>query len=178
VIRAAALRRTPVESTREGVVVAGASVSEPGIPARSEQHMVEEANKTVVRRFIEEYQSGHDVAVAEALLADDFVDHSPFGPFTPDREGVLALFGALFGAFPDLRAVIHAQWADGDDVITRKTFRGTHDGEFMGIPPTGNAVEFDVIDVVTVRDGLMRAHWNVVDALTLMQQVGALPAMA
>ena len=136
-----------------------------------------EDKQAVVRRFIEEYQSGHDVAVAEELLADDFVDHSPFGPFAPDRAGVLALFGTLFAAFPDLRAVIHAQWADGDDVITRKTFHGTHDGEFMGIPPTGNAVEFDVIDVVTVRDGRMHAHWNVVDALSLMQQVGAIPAM-
>jgi steroid delta-isomerase-like uncharacterized protein len=135
-------------------------------------------NKAVVRRFVEEFQSRHDVAVAEELLAEDFVDHSPFGPFPPDREGVLALFGALFAAFPDLRADIRAQWVDGDDVITHKTFRGTHDGEFMGIPPTGNAVKFDVIDIVTVRDGLMRAHWNVVDALSLMQQVGAVPAIA
>jgi steroid delta-isomerase-like uncharacterized protein len=139
---------------------------------------VSNTKKAVVRRFVEEYQSGHDVAVAEELLAEDFIDHSPFGPFPPNREGVLALFGALFAAFPDLRAVIHAQWVDGEDVITRKTFHGTHDGEFMGIPPSGNAVEFNVIDVVTVRDGRMCAHWNVVDALTLMQQVGALPAMA
>ena len=137
-----------------------------------------EDKQAVVRRFVDEFQSGHDVAVAEELLADDFVDHSPFGGFPPDREGVLALFGALFAAFPDFRAVIHAQWFDGDDVITRKTFHGTHEGEFMGIPPTGNAVAFDVIDVVTVRDGRMHAHWNVVNSLSLMQQVGAIPAMA
>jgi steroid delta-isomerase-like uncharacterized protein len=135
-------------------------------------------NKAVVRRFVEEYQSAdHDVAVAEELLADDFVDHSPFGPFTPDRDGVIALFGMFFEAFPDLHADIHEQYVDGDQVITRKTFHGTHQGSFMGIPGTGNPVAFDVIDIVEVRDGLMRDHRNVVDTLALMTGVGAVPAM-
>ena len=137
-----------------------------------------DANKAVVRRFVEEYQTGHDVAVAEELMADDFIDHSPFGPMSPDRDGVLALFGMLFAAFPDLRAEIHQQYADGDDVITRKTFRGTHRGDFLGIPPSGTEVAFDVIDIVRVRDGKMVEHWNVVDAMGLMTQLGAIPAPA
>ena len=132
----------------------------------------------VVRRFVEEFQCGHDIAVAEELLAPDFVDHSPFGPLSPDRDGVLALFGMLFAAFPDLRAEIHEQLVDGNKVVTRKTFHGTHQGEFMGIPPTGNTVSFGVIDIVRVRDGLMVEHWNVVDALALMEQLGAAPAPA
>lgn len=135
-------------------------------------------NKAVVRRFVEEYQSGHhDRTVAEELLANDFVDHSPFGPFSADRDGVIALFSMFFDAFPDMHAVIHEQYADGDKVITRKTFHGTHKGEFMGIPGTGNPIEFDVIDILTVRDGAMREHWNVVDGLTLMIGVGAVPPM-
>jgi steroid delta-isomerase-like uncharacterized protein len=137
-----------------------------------------DAAKAVVRRFVEDYQTGHDVSVAQELLADDFVDHSPFGPLSPDREGVLALFGMLFGAFPDLRAEIHQQLAEGDDVITRKTFHGTHRGDFMGIPPTGAEVAFDVIDIVRVRDGKIVEHWNVVDAMALMTQLGAIPAPA
>ena len=135
-----------------------------------------DADKAVVRRFVDEYQTGHDVAVAEELLADDFVDHSPFGPLSPDRDGVLALFGMLFAAFPDLRAEIHQQFGEGDTVITRKTFHGTHRGDFMGIPPSGADVAFDVIDIVRVRDGKMTEHWNVVDALALMTQLGAIPA--
>ena len=134
-------------------------------------------NKAVIRRFVEQYQSGHDVAVAEELLADDFVDHSPFGPFSADRDGVIALFGMFFAAFPDLHAMIHEQYADGDKVITRKTFHGTHTNEFMGIAGTGNAVRFDVIDVLTVREAKMREHWNVVDGLALMIGVGAVPPM-
>ena len=128
-----------------------------------------DADKAVVRRFVEEYQTGHDVAVAEALLADDFVDHSPFGPLSPDRDGVLALFGMLFAAFPDLRAEIHQQYCEGDTVITRKTFHGTHRGDFMGIPPSGTKVSFDVIDIV-------RAAMERWPNDAVMTQLGAIPA--
>ena len=133
------------------------------------------APSAVVRRFVEEYQSGHKVDVAEELLAPDFVDRSPFGPMPPDRTGVLALFAILFEAFPDLRAEIHDQVEEGDKVVTRKTFFGTHQGEFMGLAATGRSVAWDVIDIVRVRDGRMVEHWNVVDALGLMQQLGAVP---
>lgn len=131
----------------------------------------------VVRRFVEQYQSGdHDVAVAMDCLADDFVDHTPFGPFAPDRDGVLALFDYLFSAFDDFHAVIRVQVSEGDLVTTHKTFHGRHVGEFMGIPPTGTEIAFDVIDILRVSDGKMREHWNVVDAFGLMQQLGAVPA--
>jgi predicted ester cyclase len=63
-------------------------------------------------------------------------------------------------------------------VWTRKTFRVTHLRECMGMPATGQPVEFDVIDIVRVRDGKMVEHWNVVDAMGLMQQLGAVPAPA
>jgi steroid delta-isomerase-like uncharacterized protein len=139
---------------------------------------VSDDHKATVRRFVEGYQTGHDVAVAESLLADDFVDHTPFGPLSPDRNGVLALFAMLFGAFPDFRADIDQQLCDGDTVVTRKTFNGTQRGEFMGIPPTGREVAFDVIDIVRVRDGQLVEHWNVVDAMALMTQLGALPTPA
>jgi steroid delta-isomerase-like uncharacterized protein len=132
-------------------------------------------NSLVVRRFVEGYQSDHDVGVAEELLADDFVDRSPFGGLSPDRDGVLTLFATLFDAFPDLRAEIHDQIEEDDKVVTRKTFHGTHKGEFMGIPATGRPVSWGVIDVVRVRDGRMLEHWNVVDALALMHQLGAAP---
>jgi steroid delta-isomerase-like uncharacterized protein len=135
-------------------------------------------NKAIVRRFIDEYQSKGDESVADEILAEDFVDHSPFGPLPPDREGVKQLFAALRAAFPDLRAVVHDQAAEGDKVWTRKTFHGTNDGEFMGMPATGKQVSFDVIDVLRLRDGHFVEHWNVVDSLGLMQQLGAVPAPA
>ena len=132
-------------------------------------------NKTIVRRFIEEFQNGGNESAAEELLAADFVDHTPFPGVSPDREGVKRLFAALRQAFPDLRAKIHDQLAEKERVATRMTFRGTHRGEFLGIAPTGRSVSFDVIDVVTIADGRIAEHWNVIDLMGLLQQIGPQP---
>ena len=59
--------------------------------------------------------------------------------------------------------------------MTHKTFQGTHQGAFMGIPATGKQVAFDVIDILTVADGKITEHWTVGDMLSLMQQLGAVP---
>jgi steroid delta-isomerase-like uncharacterized protein len=135
----------------------------------------QDKNKGVMRRFVEEFQSGANESVAEELLAPDFVDHSPFPGVSPDRDGVKRLFAALHVAFPDLRATIHDQIAEGDRVATRKTLRGTHRGEFRGISPTGRAVTFDVIDFVRIEKGRIAEQWNVVDLMGLLQQIGAAP---
>ena len=66
--------------------------------------------------------------------------------------------------------------AEGDQVVTYKTFYGTHQGDFMGIPPTGKQVAFDNIDILTVKGGKITEHWTVGDLLSLMQQLGAIPA--
>jgi steroid delta-isomerase-like uncharacterized protein len=133
-----------------------------------------EKNKQLMRRFVEEFQVGGNAAVADEILADDFVDHSPFPGVSPDRDGLKRFFGALRAAFPDLRAEIHDQLAEGDRVATRKTFHGTHRGEFLGIAPTGQPVAFDVIAFVRIENGRIAEHWNVVDVMGLMQQLGAL----
>lgn len=135
-----------------------------------------EASKEVQRRFIDEFQTKGDVAVAEELLAEDFVDRTPFGPTPGTKEGVIQLFAMLRGAFSDLRADVQDMLVDGDKVITRKTFHGTHDGDFMGLGPTGKTVTWDVIDIVRHRDGKLVEHWNVVDAYGLMLQLGAIPS--
>jgi steroid delta-isomerase-like uncharacterized protein len=81
-------------------------------------------------------------------------------------------FAAFRRAVPDLHAQVHDMLADGDKVVTRKTFHGTHTGEFIGLPATGNAISVDVIDIVRVRDGKFVEHWNVLDTLALMRQMG------
>ena len=136
---------------------------------------VSQASKELQQRFVDEFQTKGDVAVAEEILADDFVDRTPFGPIPGTREGVIQLFAMLRSAFPDLRADVHDMLVDGDKVVTRKTFHGTHQGDFMGIPPTGKEVAWDVIDIVRHRDGKFVEHWNVVDAYGLMSQLGAIP---
>ena len=135
--------------------------------------MHEHDNKQVVRRFVDEYQSAGDERAFAELLHPDVLDHSRPPGIAPGAEGVRQQFDAFRAAFPDFRATIHDQIAEGDKVVTRKVFRGTHQGELMGIAPTGRAVEIEVIDIVRIKDGRIVEHWNVVDRLGLLEQLGA-----
>jgi predicted ester cyclase len=137
-----------------------------------------ERNKQIVRRFVDAYQTGGDEQAFAELMDPAFVDHSrpPGIAAGPDR--VREQFDLFRGAFSGFRAEIDEQVAEGDLVVTRKRFHGTHEGDFLGIPPTGRDVEIAVIDIVRVRDGRIAEHWNVVDRLGLLEQLGALPAAA
>lgn len=128
---------------------------------------------TVINRFIKEYQTGGDEAVADELLAVDFVDHTPFPGFGTGSADVKRLFAMLRTAFPDLRVEVWNQLASGDRVATWKTFYGTHRGEFLGNPPTGRRIAIRVPDIVRVEQGRLTDHWNVVDIDGLIAQIRA-----
>jgi len=130
-------------------------------------------NKALMTRFITEYQTNRDEAVCDATLAEDIVDHTPMPGIPPGRAGVKVLFDAFHAAFAGFRAEIHDMIAEGDRVVTYKTFHGVHTGEFMGIAPTGRAVRIDLIDIVRIDGGQVVEHWNVVDQLGLLRQLGA-----
>jgi predicted ester cyclase len=135
--------------------------------------------KDVVRRFVEEYQSAANEAALDELMHPDVVDHSRPPGVAPGAEGVRQQFDGFRAAFPDFRATILDQVAEDDRVVTRKVFHGTHLGPFQGIAPTGREVEIHLIDIVRVTDGQIVEHWNCVDRLGLLAQLGVLPeAMA
>ena len=140
--------------------------------------MREQENKKIVSRFVSEAQSRGNMGAVDEFLAESFIDHSALPGFLPTPVGVKQLFGALRTAFPDLQAIIHDQIAEGDRVVTRKTLSGTHQGTFMGIPPTGRKVKINVIDILRIVDGKITDHWNVIDRLGLMQQLGVIQAHA
>ena len=134
-------------------------------------------NKLLVRRLVDEAQVAGRLEVVDELLSEDFVDHTPMEGVPGNREGVRMLFAALREAFPDLTVDIREQIAEDDRVVTRKTFRGTHGGgPFLGLPPTGSPVRFEVVDILTIRDGRFVEHRAVIDKLNVMQQLGAIPA--
>jgi steroid delta-isomerase-like uncharacterized protein len=141
---------------------------------RRENPMSPEENKAITRRFVDEVQTEGNIGAIDEYLADSFVNHSIPPGFPPDREGVKQLFTMFRTAFPDFRAVIHDMVAEGDEVVTRKTFYGTHEGEFLGIPATGKEVTIELIDILRLADGKITDHWNVVDQLGLMQQLGVI----
>jgi steroid delta-isomerase-like uncharacterized protein len=133
-------------------------------------------NKLLVRRLVDEAQVAGRLEVVDELMSEDFVDHTPLEGLPGNREGVRMLFAALRRAFPDLKVDISEQIAEDDRVVTRKTFHGTHGGPFLGLPPTGSPVRFEVVDILTFRDGRICEHRAVLDNLSLMQQLGAIPA--
>ena len=136
--------------------------------------MLTDAVKAVVRRNTEEVQSRGKFDVFEELFADDFVDHTPQPGMTPNKDGVRDLYHRLRAAFPDFRADIHWQAADGELVTTYKTYHGTHQGMFLGVAPTGRKIHFETVDVMRVRNGKITDHWGVANLFSLMQQLGAL----
>lgn len=93
----------------------------------------------------------------------------------PDLEGAKRMFEMLRRALPNHDAVVHEIVAERDLVAARKSFTGTHLGDFIGIPPTGRKGTMEVIDLVRVRDRKTVEHWNIVEQLGLMPQLGVLP---
>jgi steroid delta-isomerase-like uncharacterized protein len=137
--------------------------------------MSTDAAKAVVRRNTEEVQSKGNFDVFEEVFADDFVDHTPQPNMIPNKAGVRGLYRSLRAAFPDFRAEIHWQAADGELVTTYKTYHGTHQGTFLGVAPTGRKIHFETVDVMRVRNGKITEHWGVANLFSLMQQLGAWP---
>ena len=134
-----------------------------------------EENKAVIRRFVEEVQNGKSEDAYWELNDPDFVNLAPLPPGVPsDRDGGFAYLFGFMNAFPDSRVTIDDMIAEGDQVVTKKTFTGTHTGEFAGIPPTGNPVSLQFVDIMRVRDGRLAEYWVSSDGLALMQQLGAL----
>jgi len=117
-----------------------------------------------------------DIAGFGDLVADDFVEHQGL-PALPTKEGTLEFFRVLLAAFPDWRMNVEDLIAGGDKAVARVKVTGTHKGEFMGVPPTGTRVHMELIDIMGFDSaGLVREHWGVADMLSLMQQLGVVPA--
>ena len=126
-----------------------------------------EANKMLVRGFYEDISRGN-VDAFLAKLTDDFVEHDAFPGVPPTKQGVGMLFEQLRKAFSGFRMDVDAIAAEGDMVIVRATMRGTHVGEFMGVPPSGKEVRVPLCDWTRVRGGKAVEHWGVADMSSLM----------
>lgn len=138
--------------------------------------MTTQDNISTLRRFIDEMINQGNLTVIDEVLTPDFVEHEQLPPgITPGREGVKHLFTMLRAGFPDLRADIEQVVAQDDLVVLRMTWRGTHTGPVMGIPPTGKTVAWQVIDTMRVADGKVVEHWGMMDQFGLLSQLGAIP---
>ena len=136
-------------------------------------------NTDLAHRFYADVMVGGDLNALDEILTPNFVDHEEGPPGTPDGiDGVKAFVTMFREAFPDMQMSIEDVMEDGDRVAVRATMTGTHDGELMGVPPSGNRVRLEMIDIVRIEDGRCAEHWGAADNLSLMQQIGAVQAPA
>ncbi len=149
------------------------------MPAEDNQDLAhrvaEEERKAIVRRVYEAFSSGNLDALDE-LLDPNFVDHNPIPGQAPGAEGVKQTIAMFRSGFPDLRATVEDLIAEGHTVASRVTYRGTHQGEFMGMPATGKQVTISWMDIMRIAGGRITERWGNGDELGMLQQLGAIPA--
>ena len=139
--------------------------------------MSTEQNKALSRRFMEEVVNRGNISLVDELVAPDFVEHEELPPgITPGREAIKQLPAIFRSAFPDFKVTIDDLIAEGDKVVVRTTWSGTHKGEFMGLAATGKGVSFGVIDIIRIAGGKFVEHWGQMDNMGMMQQLGVVPA--
>ena len=136
-----------------------------------------ERNKAVIARFVEEVQNQKNWDVFDELNADDFVNHSSPPGVPSDKAGGKLFLRSFLDAFPDCRFTIDDMIAEEDQVVTKKTFTGTHTQELNGIPPTGKRVTLQFADIMRLRNGQIVEHWLSMDQLSFLQQLGIIPEM-
>ena len=136
-------------------------------------------NKAIVQRWIDVWhQEDVDRIDFRPLATDDFIRHDPNMGKTHGPDGERELVLMFRAAFPDLTFAVEHLVAEDDMVAAHLTARGTHRGELLGILPTERDVSVSVIDLFRIRDGKIAEQWTVMDALGLMQQLGAVPTPA
>ena len=134
--------------------------------------MSTEDNKALVRRWYEEFNQ-RNLARVDELFTPDYVYHNP--PTTlHGREEFKQFLSLYLTAFPDARFTVEDELAEGDLVASRSTLRGTHQGEFMGIPPTGKPVTVTGMSIDRIVGGKFVEGWLNFDALGMLQQLGVI----
>jgi steroid delta-isomerase-like uncharacterized protein len=134
-----------------------------------------EANKLVMRRFTEFINTASEKLAVE-LISPDAIFHVPGRP-EPMRgpTGYLAIIGMMREGFPDIQWTLEEMIAEGDMVAARFTMRGTHQGSFFGVPPTGKPIVVQAMNFYRLAGGQFVEERGQPDLLSLLQQIGAAP---
>ena len=136
-----------------------------------------EENKALDRRWFEEVWNQGSVSSYQELASRDLVMHNTPQGITGDFEGIQQAISIHRTAFPDLRFEIDAQVAEGDKVVTLWTATGTHQGEWVGIPPTGKQISIQGMTLQRYQNRKIVEGWIAVDMLDFMQQLGVVPPL-
>lgn len=135
-------------------------------------------NLTHVTRAFEEFINRRNPGAAGEYVSSSYVGHFPGLPPVQGIPAFQQFIGMWLQAFPDAHVTIEDAIADGDKVAVRTTFCGTHQGELMGVPPTGRQVTVTSLNLFRIEDGRAVEQWVNSDDLGMMQQLGVIPAPA
>ena len=138
---------------------------------------VQQDLRALLQRFIDDVINAQDLdrALVE-MVAEDFVELNPLPGQGSGRAGLGGVLSMMFAGFPDLRWTLHDTLVEGDRVMGRSTWTGTHEGEFMGIPATGRAAAVEAWTIDRYRDGILIESRILMDVAGLLGQLGVLPA--
>ena len=129
--------------------------------------------KEVTQRVYDEIANQGNLDLIDEIFDDDFVEHEELPAGMPrDKEGVRMFFTMSRNAFPDFRMTVEDIIQEGNKVVARVRASGTHKGEFMGMPATGNKFDVALIDISEFRDDKLIGHWGVMDMAAMMEQLG------
>ena len=136
------------------------------------------SNKLTFKRFHDAMNSSDADGIASAIDAfvePDVVIRTPLPTRAKGAQALKEVFGTLYQAFPDLHITVEDVIAEGDKVVGRNTVTGTHQGEYMGLAPTGRSITYNEIFIFRFADGRITETWGVVDVLSQLRQLGAVP---
>lgn len=133
-------------------------------------------NSAIVRRFIEETINQGQIDSAGKFVWEDTTEQVPFPGQGPGLEGLKDVLRGMRGAFPDLYFSVEEQIAEGDKVLTRFEWTGTHQGEFLGVPATGRSVRVWGMVIDRLQAGRIKDTRIIMDTLGLMTQLGVFPS--
>jgi steroid delta-isomerase-like uncharacterized protein len=137
---------------------------------------VSTANKELVREITEVVWNGRGLDHIAEFYAPDFVaDYRPYA-LREGHEGIRAMVAGAWTAFPDYHEEIHELIAEGDRVVVHLTISGTQRGQWGPLPATGKRAEFDEIVILQIRDGKVLRQRGIVDNLSALRQLGAVPS--
>lgn len=137
------------------------------------------SNKAIFRRVHDAFNTGDAALIAttiDELLEPEVLFHAPVPVGATGRQALKQVMTILHRAFPDLHLTIEDLIAEEDEVVGRTTVSGTHQGEYMGLPPTGKSVTYNEIFIFRFADGRIAEIWGVVDVFSQMKQRGLIPA--
>jgi steroid delta-isomerase-like uncharacterized protein len=144
-------------------------------PQKGRYPMTTDDNKALVQRFFEEVINQRNLAALDQFAHPGGVNHT-VPPGMPQESN--QFLGQYLNAFPDVKATVEDLMADGDKVVARVSYRGTHQGAFRGIPPTGKQIAVTGINIFRIADGKLVEHWGLTDRLAVLQQLGVVPPLA